>query len=574
MQDDLIQQVEKLAGPNAARWAAAAQAIEQLAMARTLDQVVEQLRASARQVVGADGIAVVLREDGYCHYVAEDAKAPLWAGQRFPADHCVSGWAMMHRQSVAIPDVFDDPRVPKEAYRVTFVRSMLMVPIGKPEPVAAIGAYWSDIGQATENEIALLETLARAASTALENGRLFGALERLNGELEKRIAERTEQLERTQETLRQTQQMEVIGQLTGNVAHDFNNLLSPIMSSLDLVLLGRSSPEAIARSATAAMEAAEIAKTLVQRLLAFARRQPLLATAVDLEALVDAMRTLLTTTLGPQIELNCDIAPGLSSVRADKHQLEMAILNLAVNARDAMKTGGRLDILVEQASLPLPERLASGDYVRLTVKDNGSGMDAKTLRSATKPFFTTKEVGHGTGLGLSMVDGLTNQLGGGLEISSQLGVGTEVRLFLPVAKAAITSVEDETAPSGDEGKREGDLLLVDDEPLVRMGTNNMLTDLGYHVTEAPDAQKALELIDDGFHPDIVITDHVMPGMTGAEFALRLRADHPDIAIMIISGYQGIDLIAPDIVRLSKPFRMAHLEASLAAAKDQVKDSLH
>jgi signal transduction histidine kinase/CheY-like chemotaxis protein len=481
---------------------------------------------------------------------------------------------MMHRRSVVIPDVFADPHVPKDAYRATFVRRMLMVPIGVPEPVAAIGAYWAETGQIGDDQVALLETLARGASTALENGRLFGALERLNSELEQRVTERTEELTRAQEALRQTQQMEVIGQLTGNVAHDFNNLLSPIMSSLDLVLLGRSSPEAIARSATAAMEAAEIAKTLVQRLLAFARRQPLIATAVDLESLVESMRGLLGSTLGPQVELAFDIAPGLPAARADKHQLEMAILNLAVNARDAMTIGGRLDIHVDRPPAPLPDRLAPGDYVRVVVRDNGGGMDAKTLRSATKPFFTTKEVGHGTGLGLSMVDGLTVQLGGALEISSQPNVGTEVRLFLPVAKAAVTSVQEEAALTGEEVKREGDLLLVDDEPLVRMGTNNMLTDLGYHVTEAPDAQKALALIDEGFHPDIVITDHVMPGMTGAEFALRLRADHPDIAIMIISGYQGIDLIAPDIVRLSKPFRMAHLEASLAAAKDQVKGSIH
>lgn len=573
MQNELFEPIGE-PGSRAERWAAAARAIESLALARTLDDVVDRLRASARRVVGADGITVVLRDGDRCHYVAEDAKEPLWAGQRFPAETCVSGWAMMHRETVSIPDVFEDPRVPQDAYRITFVRSMLMVPIGRPEPVAAIGAYWSDVGQPTGNEIALLEALARAASTALENGRLFGALEQLNEQLEQRVLERTAQLERAQDTLRQTQKMEVIGQLTGNVAHDFNNLLSPIMSSLDLVLLGRSSPEVISRSASTAMEAAEVAKTLVQRLLAFARRQPLMVTAVDLCPLIEGMRNLLGSTLGAQIALDHAVASGLPAVRADKHQLEMAILNLVVNARDAMTADGRIEIIADGAAGMLPERLAPGDYVRLIVRDNGAGMDTKTRHAATEPFFTTKEAGHGTGLGLSMVDGLVNQLGGAMEIASEPGVGTEVSLFLPVARAAAAAVKQEDDLTQEQDKSEGDLLLVDDEPLVRMGTNSMLTDLGYHVVEAPDAQKALALIEEGLRPDIVITDHVMPGMTGAEFALRLRTDHPEIAIMIISGYQGIDLIAPDIVRLSKPFRLAHLEASLQAAKEQARSSLH
>jgi signal transduction histidine kinase len=555
------------------RWIDATHAIERLSQLRTLDEVVIALRTSARRVVGADGIAVILREGALCHYIAEDAQAPLWRGQRFDADSCVSGWAMTHRETVAIPDVYLDARVPQNAYRQTFVRSMLMVPIGREDPVAAIGAYWSEAGQPSANEIALLEVLARAASTALENGRLLASLEEWSLELEQRVVDRTAELERTQASIRQTQKMEVIGQLTGNVAHDFNNLLSPIMSSLDLVLGGRASPTVVARSAAVAMDAAENAKTLVQRLLAFARRQPLIPTAVEPDALLEAMRSLLKSAIGPRGTVELRVEPGLPAIRADRNQLEMALLNLAVNARDAMPDGGRLTLSAESARAPLPPQLGPGSYVCLAVRDTGCGMDAKTVSAATEPFFTTKTVGHGTGLGLSMVDGLTSQLGGALQIESQLGKGTEVRLWLPIAGKAEAGVA-QPEPATETTSNQGKILLVDDDALVRLGTSDMLSDLGYEVTEAEDAREGLDLIDRGFHPDVVVTDHIMPGITGAEFALRLRSEHPEIAILIISGYQGIDLIAPDIVRLSKPFRQAHLDASIAAAREQAGKALH
>ncbi len=527
----------------AALWAAAAQGIEQLAHARAIDEVVATLRISARRIVGANGIAVVLREDGFCHYVAEDAEAPLWAGQRFPAETCVSGWAMMHRQTVGIPDVFADPRVPTDAYRVTFVKSMLMVPIGFGEPVAAIGAYWSQPGHPLAHEVALLETLARAASTALENGRLLASLQKLNGELERRVVERTIDLERAQDNLRQKQKMEVIGQLTGNVAHDFNNLLAPIMSGLDLVLGGRASRETVHHGASIAMEAAENAKLLIERLLAFARRQPLKAEAIDLAALIEDISGLLGSTAGSRVTLSFAREPGLPMIRADRQQLEMAILNLVVNARDAMPSGGQLDISLSEAGAALPEGLKPGRYLHLAIRDTGRGMDEPTRRAAREPFFTTKAAGHGTGLGLSMVDGLVGQLGGMLDIESAPGAGTTVRLWFPVDEtiaAHASWATPESAPARPEpapAERQGELLLVDDEFLVRIGTRAMLADLGYSVTEAESSEKALDLIEEGYQPDIVVTDHIMPGMTGAEFALRLRADHPGIAVIII-GLSG------------------------------------
>jgi signal transduction histidine kinase len=551
----------------AQRWSLLAEAIEKLAAARSLDAVVETLRSTARRIVGADGIAIVLRDGDRCHYVAEDAKEPLWAGLRFPLETCVSGWAMTHGETTSIPDVFQDVRVPVDAYRVTFVKSMVMVPIGRPEPVAAMGAYWSETAQATPNEIMLLETLARSAATALENGRLFGSLEELNAGLAKRVEERTAELVEAQETLRQTQKLEAIGQLTGNVAHDFNNLLAPIIGGLDLILRRGAEEPAVARSATLAMEAAERAKTLVQRLLSFARRQPLLPAPVDLPALVDGIMTLLASTLGSRIGVRIDAAPGLPPAKADRHQLEMAILNLALNARDAMPHGGDLTIALRAGGGPAS--LPPGDYVSIAVRDTGAGMDEATLARAAEPFFSTKREGHGTGLGLSMVQGLAAQLGGALEIGSAPGRGTEVLIWLPAAKAAAPVAATGTgAPIGDAGGET--VLVIDDELIVRKGTAEMLADVGFDVIQAENAAEGLTLIDAGLNPDVVVTDHIMPGMTGAELAQKLRAEHPEFAVLIISGYQGIDLIAPDVVRLSKPFRQKHLMASIAAAREKTQ----
>lgn len=551
----------------AARWTIAAEAMEALAGARSLDAVVAVLRAFARRAVGADGIAVVLRDGDKCHYIAEDAKAPLWAGQRFPAETCVSGWAMLNQETAVIADIFDDVRVPVDAYSQTFVRSMIMVPIGRVDPIAAVGAYWSEPAMPTDNEISLLEALARAASTALENGRLFSALESLNDHLDQRVRERTSELESAQDKLRQIQKMDVLGQLTGHVAHDFNNLLTPIIGGLDQIIAGGRSPEAVARTANIAMQAAETAQTLVKRLLAFGRRQPLQPTSVNLSETLENMQTLLVSTVGPQIILHVDAAPDVPAVRADRHQLELAILNLVVNARDAMPNGGQVIISAERCKSRLPVPLIPGQFVCLRITDTGIGMTPAVKASATEPFFTTKPVGHGTGLGLSMAHGLAGQLGGALEIVSEVGQGTEVQLWLPIEKQKPVAI----VADGDGGEitaTQGKVLLIDDNALVRHGTREMLTDLGYDVVDIDNAELGLSMIAADFRPDIVVTDHIMPGMTGAELALRLRVDHPEIALLIISGYEGVDLIAPDIPRLSKPFRRQHLQASIAAAQAQ------
>lgn len=552
----------------AERWSLVAQAIEQLGSAYDLDSVVDILRSTARRIASADGIAVILSDDGQCHYVTEDSNAPLWAGQKFPLDSCISGIAMRDRKTIVIPDVLADPRVPHDAYRPTFVRSMLMVPIGRPQPVAALGAYWSEEGIPSDDAVGLLEALGRAASTALENGRLFGALTELNVALEARVQQRTAELEQSQAIARQAQKMETIGHLTGNVAHDFNNLLSPIMGSLDLVLTRRTLDGSVMRSIEIGMTAAERAKLLLQRLLAFSRRQPLVPGPVDLGKLVEGMRDLLASSLGPRVALSLDLASGLPPAQGDQHQLEMALLNLAINARDAMPEGGTLAISATRAVAgEVPADLVPGDYVRLSVRDTGVGMDEKTLIQAIEPFFSTKQEMNGTGLGLSMAHGLAAQLGGSLRLDSTVGKGTLVTMLLPVSKQqpATTGIDDQAGTIAVDGDV---ALVIDDECMVRNATGEMLNGLGYKVFEAEDARKGLDLIDDGLDPDIVITDHIMPGMTGAELAQLLRDQHPHMPVMIISGYQGIELIAPDVIRLSKPFRQKHLQAGIAAARDQ------
>ena len=372
-------------------------------------------------------------------------------------------------------------------------------------------------------------------------------------------------LEDAQEALRQSQKMEAMGQLTGGVAHDFNNLLTPIISSLDMLLRKGVGSERERRLMDAAMQSAERAKVLVQRLLAFARRQPLQPVAVDLSQLVPGMVELFGSTLGPAIDLRVNLAHDLPPAKADPNQLEMALLNLAVNARDAMPNGGKLTIEAARESVlgAHPSGVQPGHYVRLAVQDTGAGMSEGTLKRAVEPFFSTKGVGKGTGLGLSMVHGLAAQLGGGLTIDSAPGQGTKVELWLPVSGEAIGGESTDIAVANKSiGK--GTALLVDDEVLVRMGTADMLEELGYDVVEANSAEEALRQLEEGLEPDLLLTDHLMPGMSGAELIQTVRASRPGLPVAIVSGYSEVDGVPADIPRLSKPFRNAELAECLAA----------
>ncbi|HEX8622438.1 MAG TPA: PAS domain S-box protein [Allosphingosinicella sp.] len=386
----------------------------------------------------------------------------------------------------------------------------------------------------------------------------------LNETLEQRVAERAQELALAQEALRQAQKMEAMGQLTGGVAHDFNNLLTPIIGSLDLLHRKALGGERERRLVEGALQSAERAKTLVQRLLAFARRQPLQAGPVDVAELIRGMIELVASTAGPQIRIETRLDEPLPYARADSNQLEMAVLNLAVNARDAMAGGGLLTLSATAETLDGggPQGLAAGRYVRLAVGDSGIGMDEETLRRSIEPFFSTKGVGRGTGLGLSMVHGLAAQLGGALTLESRPGEGTTAALWLPVSEEVLASASARPG-AGESGRATaGTVLLVDDEALVRASTADMLVDLGYEVIEAESGQEALALI--ASRPtDLVITDHLMPGLSGTELARILASERPGLAVLIVSGYADLDGLPPDLPRLTKPFRQSDLAERIA-----------
>ncbi|GAA4010128.1 PAS domain S-box protein [Sphingomonas humi] len=385
--------------------------------------------------------------------------------------------------------------------------------------------------------------------------RLTESLER---EVEKVIAER----EAAQEALRQSQKLEAMGQLTGGVAHDFNNLLTPIIGSLDLLQRKQILDARTGRLVEGALASAEKARVLVQRLLAFARRQPLKPQAIDLNRVVAEMSELMDSTSGPRIRVLTDLTEELPPALADSNQLEMALLNLSVNARDAMPEGGTLTIAARLEEEGAGHRLGLGadPHVVLSVSDTGLGMDEETRRRAIEPFFSTKGLGKGTGLGLSMVHGLAAQLGGALDIRSALGLGTTIELWLPLANRAVS--EGEGPAQEAEAQGSGTVLLVDDEELVRASTAGMLADLGYRVIEADSGEAALALIADGLRPDLLVTDQLMPGVSGTDLAVRLRERSASMPVLIVSGYADLDSLSPAFPHLSKPFRQAELAAAL------------
>ena len=378
-------------------------------------------------------------------------------------------------------------------------------------------------------------------------------------ELQAQVEERTAEL-------RQAQKMEAVGQLTGGIAHDFNNLLTPIMGSLDMLRRRLDPADARAqRTVDTALQATERAATLVQRLLAFARRQDLQARAVDVADLLAGMDDLLARSLGASIRVVVDAPAELSPARVDPNQLELAILNLSINARDAMPAGGALTITAREASLATAEAdLKPGRYIRISVADTGVGMDADTVRRAVEPFFSTKGVGKGTGLGLSMVYGFAAQLGGALRLSSAPGVGTTAELWMPVSdEAAPTDAMARKAPR--RAAQSANILVVDDEDLVRMGTADMLTDLGYTVVEARSGPEALTLLEGRERDfDLIVTDYLMPDMTGAELAGRVRERRPGLPVLLVTGYTNLaEGAGADLPRLSKPFRQDDLAGQVA-----------
>jgi len=458
------------------------------------------------------------------------------------------------------------------------VRSYLAVPV-----IARDGSVTGGIflghgrpGMFNERSERGLLGLAAEAAVAIDNARLATerqkaeeALRSLNATLEQQVAERTEQLERKDEALRQAQKMEAVGQLTGGVAHDFNNLLQVIVANLEVLqrMLPVESTRA-QRIVAQAMLGAQRAASLTRRLLAFSRRQPLEPRPIDVNALVNGMSELLHRALGETIAVETVDGAGLWTVEADPSELESAILNLAVNSRDAMPNGGRLTIETSNAYLDAAYadehiEVMPGQYVAIAVSDTGTGMDAETMSRAFEPFFTTKPVGKGTGLGLSQVYGFVKQSAGHVKIYSEQGQGTTVKIYLPRLIGEDRKDETPVLPIPEVGNRET-VLLVEDDEQVRSSSAEVLRELGYHVTAVADGPSALRLLENGLRIDLLFTDVVLPeGMTGADVAREVRALRPDVKVLFTTGYarnaifhhgrldKGVHLI-------SKPFTLAEL----------------
>jgi signal transduction histidine kinase len=393
-------------------------------------------------------------------------------------------------------------------------------------------------------------------------------LARANAELEERVEERTREREAALAQVHEMQKQESIGQLTGGVAHDFNNLLMVILGNLQLLRKRLPDDPRLHRLVDGAMQGADRGATLTKRMLAFARRQELKPETIDIPTLVDGMGEMLRRTLGSTIQIVTAYRPQLPAVRVDPNQLELALLNLALNARDAMPYGGRLAIggSCISAGPDAARGLAPGRYVCLTVSDTGTGMDEVTLRRAAEPFFTTKGAGKGTGLGLSMVHGVAAQSGGAMRIISRPGDGTTVELWLPVSEATEQTVAGSGAAITGTLGHPCRVLVVDDDPLVVASTAAMLEDLGHIVVEALSGARALDLLKLGTNVDVVVTDHAMPGMTGTELAWQIRQIWPDLPIILASGYAELPNAEDSrLPRLSKPYLQDELATQIVKA---------
>ena len=406
-------------------------------------------------------------------------------------------------------------------------------------------------------------------------------LVRLNETLESRIDERTRALalandrlmteaferERVQQALMQFQKMEAVGQLTGGIAHDFNNLLNVVQGSMDLILL-MSKDETTRRRAEVARKACQQGAKLTSQLLAFSRNQRLDLKPTAVPAMLAGVRELLATSLGSSVRFTIAVEDSAHYVMADTNQMEMALINLAINARDAMPGGGELSVHAARvAAAAAPAELKAGDYVRIAVTDTGEGMSAAVMAKVFEPFFTTKGVGKGTGLGLSQVYGMAQQSGGTARVTSTPGAGTTVEIWLRVAEAPSreADVEDRSGPRMSQaGAR---ILVVEDDNLVRQSMVESLEALGYHVTPAGDGEAGLRELQRE-RPHLMITDYLMPGMTGAELVRRASIDYPGLPMIISTGYadmEAVDKVIGDNFVLRKPFELSELANSVDKA---------
>ncbi len=522
-------------------------------------------------------------------------------------------------------DITKDPRYGKNAPHHGMpaghlpVRSYLAVPVVSRSGEVLGGLFFGHPRPAifTDRAERLARGIANQASIAIDNARLYQAAQtelterrrteaalreaeerqlKLNETLEAKVAERTAELksanerlvaeaaecERMGEALRQAQKMEAIGQLTGGVAHDFNNLLTIILGNLETIQRqlgsGAGDRARLERSVENALRGARRAASLTQSLLAFARRQPLEPKPIDVNRLVLAMSDLLGRTLGEHIQVTSALGDALWAANADPNQLEAALLNLAVNARDAMPHGGRLTIETANARLdrnaaPLQPDLMPGHYVVVVVTDTGAGMTREVLVRAFDPFFTTKDVGHATGLGLSQVYGFVKQSGGHVKIQSDVGKGTTVKLYLPRSDAAVGMAETSLPKKAPLTAHSEIILVVEDDEDVRAYTTDVLRELGYRVLQAPNGQQGLDLLMREPGVRLLFSDIGLPGgMNGRRLAEEARHRRPDLRVLFTTGYAADALVHdgrldPGVQLITKPFTYPALAAKLREVLD-------
>ncbi|MGG5219392.1 response regulator [Pseudomonas syringae pv. coryli] len=434
---------------------------------------------------------------------------------------------------------------------------------------------WVDVrARATRGKNGLVGSLAGVTSDITERKQAESQLRRLNETLEQQVEERTSQLRHKEEILRQSQKMEAVGQLTGGIAHDFNNMLTGIIGSLELIRrrLGRGRVEDLNGLIDLGVTSANRAAALTHRLLAFSRRQSLDSKPVEMNHLVNAMDELLQRSVNESIHLQLRLAHDLWTAEADPNQLESALLNLVLNARDAMPDGGTLVVetfnqQLDRSFTNAHENLLPGDYVVLSVSDNGCGMPETVISRAFDPFFTTKPIGQGTGLGLSMIYGFSKQSHGHVLIKSEVGVGTTVQLFLPRFQGLADEAEQSFQSNAVYAENGETVLIVEDDPAVRALVSEVLGELGYTFIEAGEAADAVPILESGRRIDLLISDVGLPGMNGRQLADIARQLRPELKVLFITGYAEHAAVRGGFLDtgmqlITKPFAFDHLTSKV------------
>jgi PAS domain S-box-containing protein len=556
------------------------------AIEKDLDRVVQVVTDSAVELTGAEFGAFFYNvvdpaAESYMLYTLSGAPREAFADFPMPRNTAVFAPTFRGEGIVRSDDIKVDPRyglnVPRQGMPEGHlpVTSYLAVPVISRSGEVLGGLFFghSARGRFTKEHERRIIGLAAQAAIAIDNIRLFQVVQSANETLEQRVAERTQELTEAHEALRQAQKMEAVGQLTGGIAHDFNNLLLGISGSLELLERGmaRRGIEGLERYLHGAQSSTRRAASLTQRLLAFSRRQTLDPKPTDINKLVYGLEDMIRRTVGPAIEVEVVGQVGLWAALIDSAQLESALLNLAINARDAMPEGGR--ITIETANKWLDDRgarereLSPGQYLSICVTDIGTGIPKDIVDRIFDPFFTTKPTGEGTGLGLSMVHGFVRQSGGQVRVYSEVGNGTTMCLYLPryMGDLETEGVEESVVPELGSGET---VLVIDDEPTVRMLMSDVLSEAGYAVLEAHDGPSGMRILQSDARIDLLITDVGLPGgMNGRQVADAARAARPGLKVLFVTGFAenaavGNGHLPPGMAVITKPFAMVDLASKV------------